>query len=294
MEYLNYKIRKDWIELDEQRATEYTLQWRLARYLVLVASLVVLLTNAYRPPWPWQNLLVTLLTWVALLTFVFWANTRASSRRWVQVGGVFTVLLGTYALALLLATRPLHSGLAVIPDRAWLGLLFPLSSGILIAIAWRRWPVMIHWLGLHPRNLVYNLLIGLLVGGALSFHLMVMTYFLGWNPPVTDFSWDGLLWSIAFQTGLRALSEEVFFRGLCFHLLYENYHKSLTNTAIQITLLNALLFGVLQTAGMDPLFAIVIVFYRAALSALNVFLRYRLRSIVPGLAANIVFSVLFY
>ncbi len=100
-----------------------------------------------------------------------------------------------------------------------------------------------------------------------------------------------LAWLLAYQAGLRAPGEELLFRGLVYGALLDDPRARVAPAILRITLLNTLVYLIPMVSATTIEGRLGILVYGAALSCTSTLLRHRQHSLLPGMAANIVFSV---
>ena len=131
-----------------------------------------------------------------------------------------------------------------------------------------------------------NGLIGAAVGAALGCHLLLVVHDLPDFAGVSR-SASALAWFISFQLGLRVLGEELFFRGLGFHLL-RRLGASDRGLTAWLVLLNLFAYLWLLGQGRDPLAGLLVV-YGGVMAFVCTRLRLGRGSLLPGLACQAVF-----
>jgi hypothetical protein len=292
MEKLNLIVRRDWQDLQFNRARENTRLWRLGQVLILLSALAVFWVTLLRLPPLWQNLLRTALTWAPFLTFFIWVQYRGEKPGLRYFILVYLAFAGLCGLSAFFDPRVPGGISRILPFWTVIAsLVIPVLSWMLMIPAIRNFPHKAKRIGLHTNEWLPNALIGVLSGSALALHLLYTTSLL---PPTAvarlEFSRSALFWSFSLLAGLWVPGEEIMSRGLAFRLLHQEAHNSFGNTTLRITLLNVLFYLVLALQTPSITLGVVTIVYRTALSLINVFLFYRRKSLVPCMASNLVFT----
>lgn len=292
MDKLNLIVRKDWREHQFQLAAENTQLWRIGQLIILLSALAVFWITLFGLPPLWQNFWRFALSFSVFLTFSLWFIIRKEPDSLRLTLLVFAAFLSLAAAAAYLDPR-VPSGISdILPY--WtviVSLGIPAASWAIMLPIFRRFPISARRMGLHLTDWHINVLIGLMSGGALAIHLLFTTSLLPADSVVRlSFSRSALFWSFSLLAGLWVPGEEFLFRGLGFHLLYEEANNTFLNTVVRITLLNVLLYLVLALQNPSITLGVVTIVYRTGLSFINVFLFYRRKSLLPCMVANLVFT----
>lgn len=291
---LEIKVRQDWQEIAQTLSDQRSRLWRAAEIALIAVSLIVLCDALLFPASPWHDVLRTVLFTSLLWLFPLWTIYRHCGS-----SAVATALRLLAALLLLLAAVVI--AYATIPSGAdqqsWLGMLPILAIpaitwGLLFAIR-QRYPVQVRLLGLTFEGWPTNILIGATAGLLLGLHLLLTTSLF---PALRSQVMPApalLLWAVCFRVGISALGEELFYRGMGYHLLYDGALHSLLPALARLTLLSLPIYLVLildsQIEAIAP--ALLLLAYGIALSALATLLRHYQRSLLPSLACNVVFGL---
>jgi hypothetical protein len=136
-----------------------------------------------------------------------------------------------------------------------------------------------------------NVFLGITLGAALGFHFLLTTSFLQRGVTLRTVAWPYLFWTLCYQVGLRALGEELLFRGVIFSLFFDEARWSFGRGMLMIVLLDLIAYASLASRSHDLRLGIFILAYRAVLGFLNVFLRAQQNSLIPGWVGNVVFGL---
>lgn len=298
LQLLEITVRSDWRELTRQTAAQRLRTWRAVQIGVTGAALIVLLTRLAFPTWPWHGLLH-----LALFATLFWLLplwTLLRRQQALQVAldrGFQFALLVLLAVALVYLTRP-----SSLPDQngnasaSWLSLLaliVPFLTWPILRWMRRAHPVPCGYWGLVPDRWAVNLVLGALAGCALGLHLSLVAPFLPNLPQPARPLLPLLVWVLCSQAGLMALGQELMLRGLAYDALFTGQQSVPLSAAVQIVVLNVLVYlgSLAVTPALDLLSAAWLLGYGAALAVVATFLRHRQRSLLPGVAAGVVFSL---
>jgi hypothetical protein len=130
-----------------------------------------------------------------------------------------------------------------------------------------------------------------MVGGMLGIHLLFSADVLAGGRSLQTPTWPVLIWTFCSYAGLQALGEELIFRGLSLTVLSEGLHRPFWKAAVRVTFLNLLICLVWVPYSQYTGIWFGIVAYRTALAFASAFLRHRQQSVLPGLTANVLFSL---
>lgn len=292
MSGLNLTVRRDWQEQLYRKMTENTHLWRTGQVLILLSAVLVFCITLLNLPRLWVNVLRFSLSWSLFLGFALWTLYRRSRGRVTLSLLLIPILFALAASAAYLDPRVPQGVSDILPYWAVvISLIIPAVSWSIMLPILSRHPVEARRLGLHVNEWLPNVVIGAMSGGALAVHLLFITEFLPGDAVARlGFSESALLWSFSLLAGLWVPAEEFLFRGLGFHLLFEEAGNSYWNTTLRITVLNVLLYLVLALYTPSITLGLVVLVYRTGLSLINVFLLYRRKSLLPCMVANLVFT----
>lgn len=298
LQLLEITVRPDWRELTRQIAAQRLRTWRAVQIGVAGAALIVLLTRLAFPAWSWHWLL-----YLALFATLFWMLplwTVMRRQQALQVAldrGFQFALLVLIAVALVYLTRPGsmadQNGNTAATWLPLLALVVPFLTWPIVRWMRRAHPVQCgHW-GLVPDRWAINLLLGALAGCALGLHLSLVVPLLPDLPQPARPLLPLLIWVFCSQAGLMALGQELLLRGLAFDALFAGQQSIPLGAAAQLILLNLLVYLASLAAGpaLELLTTAWLLGYAVALAVLDTVLRYRQRSLLPGVAAGVVFSL---
>lgn len=291
MHLLDTVVRRDWHQITEQLVAEHARVWRLIQGAVLLAVLAVVVAIALAMPQPYRAYVQWLVPYCLFMLVVVWfiarpAEGRPSSFRALVLYGGFLALI-----AAALAAWPVGQNQVVIDDRSrwpvplWAVAVLAVGNWLVIWWAHRRRPGALQALSLSSQQPMLDLIIGGGVGAAFGFHFMIA---LGFREAG---SWSVGLWSAIYLVGVRSLGEELLFRGLGYHVLFERLNQSLIPTVVRLVVWSTLPLAALLFGDQDITPELWIVVYSAVLSVTVTYLRYRRQSTLPCLAANVVFGM---
>jgi membrane protease YdiL (CAAX protease family) len=294
MQLLNLTVRQDWQELDWHKTTQYRKLWRLVQITILLASIVSVFLAFLPLAWPVGIVLRISFTFSLFVAFSVWTvyHERSNSLR-VPIF-IYTIFVCAAIIAGFTSGGPavFQPGEYFSPWPVGFILFVPVIGWLALSWSWAQFPTQYKRLGLHLDKWLINLFTGLATGGSLGFHFLLSTYLLSGfsNPDIQNGSM--LLWTLCFRIGLGALGEELLLRGVCFPFLYERTSHNLWKTAVQITLLNFLIYlaPVMLTSGV--FWAAWMSVYLIVFSFIVTFLRHRQGSLISCIACNVTFNVI--
>lgn len=292
MHLVDTKVRRDWHEITEQLAAEHARLWRMIQGVVLVALLTVILVTALATPEPYRTYVYWLAPFGLYMLVVVWfiarsAEERLSRFRVVALYGGMVVLVGA-ALAVWPVVGPsqlVAGDRNLWPVPLWAVSVLAVGNWLVIWWARRSRPGALQHLRLSSQQPMLDLVIGGGVGAAFGFHFMIT---LNFRQAV---SWPVVLWAVVYLVGVRSLSEELLFRGLGYHVLFERLDQSLAGTVVRVAAWSTLPLAILLLGSRDLIPGLWILAYSVALSVLATYLRNRRQSTIPGLAASFVFGL---
>jgi hypothetical protein len=292
MPFGDITLRPDWqnIEQLEKAAAasrRNTLQLALTGY-----GLIALAIAPLRGSSPWLGLFQTLLFAGAFVWLPLWTATAAKPGRHTTLIVSALVLFPSAALSFFTApaaVQPPTMPPARLP--VWLCLLVPVASAVLISWVSHRHRGLSFAVGLQTRAWGYQAVIGLSLGIALCFHLLVTAGAVGRAPSLTRISLQSVVWLLATTSGLTALGAELALSGTLFRLLVTEMGTFRLGIFFRIVALSTPLYLAPVILDVRGASLPVTLLYGSALASLAVVLRFGFRSIVAPLAANVVFSL---
>lgn len=291
MQLLDIKVRDNWQSITRETFAENVRLWRTVQIAVVLSTLMVLLLMAFGVPEPVSAIFRRLVLPTLLASIALWGVMRSvGAQRLVFRGTIIVFAVGILAYIMLPGLHIEMSQGAVYRWSSPISIMIAgMSFGVLYLVG-QYFPNIFYQLGLHTDRFGISVLIGTIIGLALGFHLWLVTSYV---PGVTYFrlSLPVLIWSFFYQAGLRALSEELFFRGLGFHLLYRRMHRSFRETSVRIAILNVLMYLVPASLTTSTAIGFWVIIYGTVLALTTTFLRYYQRSLIPALSCNVVFSI---
>lgn len=294
MQLFNYEVRQDWEEFDRKKNIQFTWLWRLIQIGVILSTLAVIMISMTAMSTTWQMIAALLLSFVFFLAISLWTVYRSEKYSLRTTLAVFFLLSGMAIIAGY--TRPLPSpfvpGATVSIWPYQLALFIPAAGFGILIWSFRNYPVQMRRLSLSNEQLPAHLLVGTSAGGILAFHYLLTTYLItGVSNPLLE-KLPVITWTFFVYSGLAALGEELFLRGVCYFLLYEESHSAIWKATWQIMFLNILIYlaPFPDTAG--TFWWVLMLAYRAAFSLIATWLRYRRESLIPCIACNVIFQAL--
>ena len=296
-------VRADWREITQPIVRQDARLWAAMRFAVIGVAVVAQLLSQVAAPW-------SIAPGVGLFCALFWGfplywlgcpSARScvrSSATVAQARTVCAVSAIAVGVAIVAALVPVTIGGAV-RSAAWpVGLAIPFVGWCVAVILLRTFPYRMRGFGLTRDGWPAHLVIGAAAGAALGCHLLLVVNDL----PGGGQLGGGLLgsagapravstvaWFISFQLGLRVLGEELFFRGLGFHLLRRVGASDRALTA-WLVLLNLCAYLWLLGQGREPM-AGLLVAYGGVMAFVCTRLRLSRGSLLPGLACQAVFVI---
>ncbi len=292
MHFMNFRVRRDWQELELQKITAYQKLWLILQGLVIISSLLIFVLNEQSLSSPWKESLRTILSSVIYLLIPAWVIHKANGEGNRKFFFTVLIFIGLGCLGWLTYPGVFRSNPAqFLSFPVLLVLLVPLISGIWLVYLLNGGQKKSKALGLRTDNWLLDILLGTAAGIMLGVHLLLTTILLpGSKFPVMP---DGptLLWLLSFQLGLTALGEELLFRGWGFNLLFEGLKNPLWMVVIQLAVFNILIYLVQMIVSPTIITGLFIVLYRLLLSIVNTILRYHQGSLIPGLVSSTILGI---
>ncbi len=295
MEFLDLSIRPDWQQVRWQHALQRTRRWRFTRMAVIISTLASGLWMLWAPRAQARWSLAQILLGPALLGgVVVWHVFREQERSKVVLLGAMVVLVVESVIAY--GTQP--DVVYTFVSQPWSSLLtigsvlLPAIAGIALNRLATPEDRTLRQLGLHSDEWVPNLLIGLALGGAFGFHLL-----LSMSGSITSSAFSLAtvyigLWTFCYHLGFYTLIQELLFRGLAYVLRFEGNETEFWKTAMEVVFLNTLchLRYILQNA---PSFGVGLgwLSYQMVIASVSLFLFIKRRSILPCLALSVTFNI---
>ena len=294
---LTTMVSPNWEELTQQRALRQARYWTAFQLILLFGTLLVLLPQMVLPAWSftyalWAALFIPVAWSLPLVTIYRRSGRSPSSARRLGLAALAVVFAGL-AVAWLGAPGVLAAYEEAVPlplPRA-LGLLVPILTWPLLIWTYWRFPLASRQMGLTPYGWLINTIIGAAAGAALGFSLVAAV---GLRPGVWPPQPPALLalaWLLAYEAGLRAPGEELLFRGLVYGVLVDDPSARVVPAIVRLILLNMLVYVIPLVTATTIEMRLAVIVYGAALACTSTLLRHRQHSLLPGLAANVVFSV---
>jgi hypothetical protein len=295
---LTTSVRPDWEELTRERALRRARYWTALQLILVFSTLLVLLLRMAFPSWNGYPVLWVLffipLAWTLPLVMIYRGSGQeelVARRRVLAALGIVCAALAVLWVGAPLAFMPgARIGAPYLPPV--LAVSVPLLTWPLLVWTYRRFPLASRQMGLAPDGWLVNTAMGAAAGAALGLGLV-----LALRPPwggaglLTPPALPTLAWLLAYEVGLRAPGEELFFRGLVYRILVGDPSARVVPAIARVVLLNLLVYVVPLVSATTLEGRLGIVVYGSALACTSTLLRHRQHSLLPGMAANVVFSV---
>jgi hypothetical protein len=297
LQLLDVTVRRDWRDLMHQAEIQRLRIWRAVEIAVGAVTLLALIGRFASPQRPWIDMLR-----VGLLAVLFWMLPLWTLLRSHHAAGAALERAIAWFVPIVAAI-----GIACI---TWPGVLFvetdaiftwlPLLAVTIPCLTWpilrqigRRFPVQSGQLGLVSAAWPINLALGALAGCALGLHLWLTARFLPdlARPAGPIGLW--LLWTACYLAGLMSLGQELLLRGLAYDAVLAGSRDTFIPAAAKIVLLNLLIYmaWLALLPGAKPIWMAWLLAYGAVLACLATWLRHRQQSLLPGVAASVVFGL---
>ncbi len=185
--------------------------------------------------------------------------------------------------------QELHLSPRIHSPRLLWGLLM-LLPWLPLALLARRYPAGAQRIGLGATGWRENVLIGLLAGGLLGAHMLLVVTALGKKLILNP--WPYLVWLLGYELGIQSLGEELFFRGFLFNYLHNYRGAGFWSSAFLSGFLNILVYMVKALWVSYAPLTLGAQFYILTMAVVNAAL-FRLRgNLLICWASNAVFSLL--
>jgi hypothetical protein len=286
------RVRDHWTELTNQIATERAALWRIVVSVPSITFVLALTLRVLPLPAVATPILIQAVYFCFLYAIVVWYVLR------YKPGGVkaaLTFYVGSLSISIITGLLALGNleGPFRSAQTSWVAVvgsvLFPLNWLLLRTIAQDhpeefetvRWMV--------PAS-KWHLLYGVIAGCLLAAHFF-FTGFLARLFMPTWKSWPFVLWQLSMTLGLRALSEELFYRGLIFNQLYRILRGGFWMASAVAALCNVIPYIAIGWHS-DLVLVMITLFYVTAVAMVNAFLCRVSNSVMPGVVCSVIFHVL--
>ena len=236
-------VHSDWRARTLQDTARRLRLWRATEVAVTTATLATVVSGTFLSAESWglaQRAIVYVGVFL-LVPLILIRNLRQDSLQstlWAMSSGLALLL----AIAVALISIPLLASDAVVPFLPALVALLALATWPMAVYMSRRYPTQARQLGLVWNSWSLKMLAGLAAGLALGFHMLITSRFMPVPPAAPAFPLSTILWVTLALTWLRALAEELFFRGWCYHLQFHNTPVISADATAKIVLLNLLAY----------------------------------------------------
>lgn len=293
MDILTLRIREDLRKHNQNMRVQWTARWRWLQLLVLFFCLLIAFSSFLPLSLPLHQamalvLFAPLLMLTGLQPFIY------PLKRYKLLISFLTIIYLLIVIAAVIL-NPVGSVFQRVlsPWAIWLNLLIPFLSWCILIILFVRSPSQARQYSLRAQPVFMNILIGIGSGLALTLHLYMVAYFIpNIGQPLFQFNRDGLLWNLCLLIGIIVPAEELVFRGAAFSILYDELNSHFGEVMARVTALNIMVYLVVivSNQSLHP-FELLSLVYRAGLSAISLYFVMRLRSLLPGMLANLIFTL---
>ncbi|RMF36215.1 MAG: hypothetical protein D6759_03870 [Chloroflexi bacterium] len=295
MSALVYTVRDDWVEQTERLRQA---RRRITGMILLVAVLAIAGVGIVdRIGWPIAitSIVAEAFSLCLYLAAAIWYGLHhrpRQARRWTLF--TYATGLGVMIGSDLLTKSGLQellvqSSRASSPRLLWGGMML-LFWGIVV-LAVKRKPDAMRRVGLDFRHWRTQGPVGATVGLLIGSHLLAVITLSGLGSPSWK-PWPYFFWQACYEIGPQSLPEELFLRGVVFNELYFSRGLGFWTSACLTAGLEAATVLVKQNFSADPLVIVGAAFYSlTAAFAASALFRWS-RSILPGYASNVVFSLM--
>jgi hypothetical protein len=290
-------VHAEWREITQRIVRQDARLWTAMRVAVIGVAVAAQLLSRIAAPWsmPLGVGLFCALFWGFPLYWLGCPSARSAARKSVRTSDSVAHARAICAASAIAVGAAIVAALVIAPatiggtvrSAAWpVGLAIPFVGWCVAVILVRTFPHPMRALGLTRDGWPTHLVIGAAAGAALGCHLLIVVNDVPSFAGVSR-SASALAWFISFQVGLRVLGEELFFRGLGFHLL-RRLGASDRGLTAWLVLLNLFAYLWLVGQGRDPM-AGLLVAYGGVMAFVCTRLRLSRESLLPGLACQAVF-----
>jgi hypothetical protein len=186
---------------------------------------------------------------------------------------------------------------AIFPHSGWSALVAIFLVWVVLAWIFEKNLPQSRRYSLIPFQPFLHIASGAFMGAGLALHALLVSRFLPvFNLPLPGLNTEKMVWLFGLFAGLIIPSEELFFRGKLFSLLFDEKLYPIRKTILWISILNMVIYlpaiiYLSQNLNSLPFGAIALI-YKFILSAVSVFIVYRWRNLYVGFAANLAFSMI--
>lgn len=293
MEILALKIRGDLHKHNQTQRARWLARWRWLQLLTLACGLLIAIYSLLPQRWPFHEI-VPFLLFAPMLILTGLQPFIYAYRKPFLITGILALVYIILAITAGVLNPFPPEVKYILPDWAnWFSLIILLVSwGILLRLILNS-PTQARQYSLRSAPILSNLLIGVACGVGLALHLYLVAYFIVdvTFPPVL-FAPKGIIWAFSILIGIVVPAEELIFRGAAFSILYDELNTRFSDTVLRITSLDVLIYLVILASNQSVLpLALLMLLYRAGLSAGTLYLVLHRRSLLPAMVANLIFSL---
>jgi len=296
MELLTSEVTEDFETWQQSLVVEHTRFWRsLWISLVLttgLAMLVLLLPVDY--PWKFAASLATFFP----LLFYWGCRDLLANASNSRLLGALLILAASFLNLALGFGAPISLNKNGAPPNeigTWWAMAIPLITLPLVLHLRQEAPTQARRLGLHGAHLVWYIAFGVLTGVSLaaSFVLTEMQFrFVAFDSLQQGSALPWSIWWTALVAGALAPAEELALRGKVLNSLLDGLNFSRARSVILVAVLSSIAWLPILLLLWTLPQALVMIAYRSILAVVNALWFLGKRSLIPGIMANFVFSVL--
>lgn len=288
-----FRVREEWLQITRRMHRERVFTGIAILAVVVVSTGAVAVFDRLPLSVAWSSFTVEAVSLCLYGAVAIGYALRHRAERWAVTAGVY----GAGLVLMAMTDRLTKSGLSVaLVDTPrvqhavlCIGVIMFLYWGVLIWVM-RRFPDEMQTIGLPGARWAAWAAIGLIAGLMLGGHLL-FTAATAAGITLALKPWPYTLWSLCYEAGIQSISEELFFRGVAFDYLHRIAGRDFWLSAIVTSLLNVMVILVKSGWRANVLLSMGTLFYAFAMGMISAALFNRSRSIVPGFANNVAFSM---
>ncbi len=293
MEALLLKIRNNLRVHRQNIKSRQNREWRNVLILILVTSMGLLLLYPFIQTWRSHNLFLIFL--FSPILFLQGLNKFFDGLPQKNILVLAFSLVFTALSAFVWFINPSFTP-AIFPHSAWSSLLAILLAWVILAWIFEKNIPQSRRYSLLPSYPFIHIASGAFMGIGMALHALLVARFLpNFNLPLPTLNTEKTVWLFGLFAGLIIPSEELFFRGRLFSLLFDSKTFPLSKTILWISLLNLIVYIppiIYLSSSINTLSMGIITFiYKFILSAVSVYIIYRWRNMYVCFAANLAFSM---
>ncbi len=294
MEALFLRIRSDFRTYRQKFMAIRKMEWRNILILNLAVPFLLIVAYPLIKNLPFKNLFLIYVFSPLLLLFGlndFFQNLPQ------KLTLKIAFLLVTIALATFVWLINPDLNPKIFPNSGWFSLIALVITWVVLSWLFEKNIPQTRRYSLIPAYPYIHIATGAFVGAGLALHALLVARFF----PIPDLPLPGLytekvIWLFGLFAGLLIPSEELFYRGKIFTLLFDEKLFSLRKTILWVDTLNIILYVpawiYLASNPNALLYGTIVLIYKLILSTISTYIIYRWRNIYVGFAANVAFSMI--